>query len=133
MQSAPLIVREALNEIVCITKFPPALVASSLLATIAAACQNSIDVQLPLGQVIPTSLYLLLIADSGEGKTATDQLVGKPIRNFDNEEKIKFDLEEQKLKSSKKIWDIELKAIEKKFSKLSLSVFQLIMYKKLKN
>jgi hypothetical protein len=114
MLSAPLIVREALNEIVCITKFPPALVASSLLATIAAACQNSIDVQLPLGQVIPTSLYLLLIADSGEGKTTTDQLVGKPLRNFDNEEKIKFDLEEQKLKSSKKMWDIELKAIEKK-------------------
>jgi hypothetical protein len=75
-------------------------------------------VQLPLGQIIPISLYLLLIADSGEGKTTTDQLVGKSIRIFDEKEKVRFELEEQKLKSYKKVWDIELKAIEKTIQKI---------------
>jgi hypothetical protein len=118
IQRTPPILQDAINEIVNATKFSPALVASSILAAVAAACQNSIDVQLPLGQVIPTSLYLLLIANSGEGKTATDQLVGKPIRTFDEKEKVRFELEAQKLKSSKKVWDIELKAIEKTIQKI---------------
>ena len=115
--STPPILQDAINEVVNATKFSPALVASSILAAIAAACQNSTDVQLPLGQIIPISLYLLLIADSGEGKTTTDQLVGKSIRIFDEEEKVRFELEEQKLKSYKKVWDIELKAIEKNHPK----------------
>jgi hypothetical protein len=116
--STPPILQDAINEVVNATKFSPALVASSILAAIAAACQNSTDVQLPLGQIIPISLYLLLIADSGEGKTTTDQLVGKSIRIFDEEEKVRFELEEQKLKSYKKVWDIELKAIEKTIQKI---------------
>jgi len=62
-------------------------------------------------------MYFLVIADSGEGKTATDQLVSKAIRNFDEKEKVRFELETQKIKSSKKVWDIELKAIEKSISK----------------
>ena len=115
--STPPILQDAINEVVNATKFSPALVASSILAAIAAACQNSTDVQLPLGQIIPISLYLLLIADSGEGKTTTDQLVGKSIRIFDEKEKVRFELEEQKLKSYKKVWDIELKAIEKNHPK----------------
>jgi hypothetical protein len=116
--STPPILQDAINEVVNATKFSPALVASSILAAIAAACQNSTDVQLPLGQIIPISLYLLLIADSGEGKTTTDQLVGKSIRIFDEKEKVRFELEEQKLKSYKKVWDIELKAIEKTIQKI---------------
>ncbi|WP_256857177.1 DUF3987 domain-containing protein [Burkholderia cenocepacia] len=64
-------------------KAPDALIATSFLATMSIACQGLVDVKLPFGAVVPVSLNILIKAESGERKTATDKIVGEPIYAHD--------------------------------------------------
>ncbi|KEI33621.1 hypothetical protein AR464_04500 [Ralstonia solanacearum] len=70
---------EVMNKV----KAPDALIATSFLATMSVACQGLIDVKLPIGQVCPVSLNILIKGESGERKSATDRIVGDPIYAHD--------------------------------------------------
>jgi hypothetical protein len=63
----------------------------SALGAVAVACQGLVDVKMPTGKIVPTSLMLLTIADSGERKTTTQSYFFKSIRelNLDSHEKHK--------------------------------------------
>lgn len=62
-----------------ITQAPMALCAQTVLAPVALATQAHADVQLPTGEITPLSLYLMTIADSGERKSACDNLAQRGI------------------------------------------------------
>lgn len=55
------------------------------LGAMAAACQAHVDVQLPTGHRVPTSLMLLTIAESGERKTTTQKHFSEAILTANNE------------------------------------------------
>jgi len=63
---------KALHETV---KTPLALCCQSLLASASLAAQPHFDIKLPWGEIKPLSLFLLTIAESGERKSAIDDLV----------------------------------------------------------
>lgn len=65
-----LVSREAIEEVVRNVQAPVALIAMEFLANMSASIQGLYDVHLPTGQTCPTSLYLAVIAESGERKTA---------------------------------------------------------------
>lgn len=113
VESLPPLIKNAVLEMQDNTKFPLPLIVSSALGAISLACQNSIDVRLPMGSVSPCSLFMLLVADSGEGKTPVDHYFTQPISDFEENEarKLKDDLAQQKTHRS--IWAIEHKAIER--------------------
>ncbi|MEI6708175.1 MAG: YfjI family protein [Methylococcales bacterium] len=120
----PPLIKNAVLEMRDNTKFPLPLIVSSALGAISLACQNSIDVRLPMGSVSPCSLFMLLVADSGEGKTPVDHYFTQPISDFEENEarKLKDELVQQKTHRS--VWAIEHKEIEvaiKKNRKKNLS------------
>ena len=57
----------------------PSMVATSILATVSLAAQAVADVCLPDGQVVPLSLFAVVVAASGDRKTGVDKFVTKPI------------------------------------------------------
>lgn len=108
----PPLIRNAVLEMQGNTRFPLPLIVSSALGAVSLACQNSIDVQPPIGSASPCSLFMLLIADSGEGKTPSDHYFTKPIRDFEENEVRKAELALSEEKAYRSTWEIERKVIE---------------------
>lgn len=71
------------NEVARNVKAPMAQIVSAFLGVASLTCQNSIDVQKPLGGTSSVSLALITIADSGERKTSVDKLITKAIGEFE--------------------------------------------------
>jgi hypothetical protein len=107
----PSIMKNAIQEVHTNTGFPIPLIAVSALGPVAAACQNSINVELPIGSVSPTSLFLLIIAESGEGKTPVDRLFAKSLRDFEENEAKKLQAVIPKLKAQRESWEIQRREI----------------------
>lgn len=82
-------IRDAILEVQHNLKAPDALIAGSFLTAMSIASQGDVDVELPTGQLRPVSLDVLVIADSGERKSATDSIVGAPI--YEHDEKVARD------------------------------------------
>jgi hypothetical protein len=116
VNSNPSLLRNAIIEIHNNGGFALPLIGNAALAVLAAACQNSIDVQLPLGQTVPVSLFLWTVADSGEGKSPVTALFSKPIVDFEAEEAKKSEFIKQQFKPSKVAWKLKQKAIEKEIA-----------------
>ena len=111
-EDLPPLIRNAVLDIHHNTQFPIPLIVSSALAAVSMACQNSINVSPPVGAVSPCSLFMLLIADSGEGKTPVDGFFKKPFIEFEeNEARIKKEASIQQ-KTDRSVWKIECNAIE---------------------
>lgn len=70
------------------TQAPDALVGNSLLAAASLAVQPHANVVLPYGASVPTSLYFVSVAESGERKSAVDRLALHAHATF---EKVKAD------------------------------------------
>ncbi|TMU14889.1 DUF3987 domain-containing protein [Halomonas sp. ATBC28] len=91
----------------------PEMARTTALAAMAVACQGVVDVAFPNGNVVPTSLNLLTIAESGERKTALENWFFKPIRRFQAEKKAErvraMRVYERKLKN----WNDAEKALTK--------------------
>lgn len=58
----------------------------SALGAISAACQGLVDVAYPNGEIVPTSLMLLTLAESGERKTAVNKWFCKPLMEAQKEQ-----------------------------------------------
>lgn len=99
-----LIVKNAVEEVRQHVQAPEALVAMAFLASMSASAQGLYDVRIPTGQIRPISLDLLAVADSGDRKTATDNLVAAPLYAFDKAriEKHKAEIAEYEARLS--IW-----------------------------
>ena len=79
----PVILRDAAIEIQRDVQAPIELVVSTLLAAGSLACQGLFKIKYPDGRVKPCSLYITVIADSGERKSAVYDLINKPILEFE--------------------------------------------------
>jgi hypothetical protein len=83
----------------------------------ATACQGHVDVEMPTGHKVPTSLMLLTIADSGERKTTTQNYFFKAI-NALNDSAYKANneaLAEYKVKYH--LWGTHKRHLERTYSK----------------
>jgi hypothetical protein len=72
---------------------PPAIAAQSALSVASLAVQGHVDVELPYGEVCPTSLFLLSIAKSGDRKSASDKLLSAAITIREDELGAEYALE----------------------------------------
>jgi hypothetical protein len=91
------------------TQAPDALVGNSLLAAASLAVQPYANVQLPHGQTVPTSLYVISVAESGERKSAVDRLVLHPHAMF---EKAKSDEQREAVEERKRLPKAEMEKTE---------------------
>lgn len=96
---------------------PRPLILNAALTAVSLAQQGLIDVRKPNGQVVPTSLMLLAIANSGERKSSAESVFLKPIRTFQANQKVEYQTRLKKWRAEHEIWKIKRKAILKKVAK----------------
>jgi hypothetical protein len=84
------ILSEAASAIAHKVQVPLSLAAQSVLAYAALAVQALANIQPPQQEQLPTSLWAVTLAESGDRKTGTDLLAGTAIRKFETELRIKY-------------------------------------------
>lgn len=108
---------DALLEVQAKVQAPAALIGSSALTAMSISCQALIDVELPTGQRRPCTLNLVTIADSGERKTTTDNLMCAPIFDHDADRKQAHEKAMAAYALPMRTWEAVNGAIERKFLK----------------
>lgn len=107
----PDILRDTIQELQANIKAPIPLVGNCVLSASSLACQGIIDVRRLDHLVGSVSLYLLTGADSGDRKSATDDIVFEPVRTFQKSRAQKHKTELTKYQSEKMAWDVKLEVI----------------------
>lgn len=81
VDSLPTIMKDAVLAIVDKTQCEPAIAAGAVLGASSLAVMAHADVVTPHGQIVPTSLYLVTLAESGDRKSAADDLAMRAVRD----------------------------------------------------
>lgn len=105
---------QALHETI---KAPLALCCQSALAAAAFAAQSQFDVLLPWGDRKPLSLFLLTVADSGERKSAIDDVVLGAAKAQERLEMASYQVELEHYKAELMKWKAASDAVNKKAAK----------------
>ena len=82
----------------------PELVLVLLLGVLAEIVQSVANVLIPMGPLNPLSLWVLLVADSGEGKTPTLNLLRKAVTDFEKEQYVRYQKELNDYTIQYKLW-----------------------------
>lgn len=109
MDALPAVMAEYGHVIQRCTQAPDALVGNSMLAAASLAVQPYVNVQLPHGAIVPTSLYVISVAESGERKSAVDRLALHPHAMF---EKAKSDEQREAVEERKRLPKAEMEKVE---------------------
>lgn len=110
----PPILRDAVSDLVNQLQAPAPMITSAVLAAASLACQDKIDVKRGDGDAGPVSLNLIVIAESGERKSAVFREVFKPIFAVDEKHRSRYERERQEYERELAVWTTVKKAIEKK-------------------
>ncbi|HEJ9627173.1 TPA: DUF3987 domain-containing protein [Proteus mirabilis] len=107
----PRIVYHAILDVYDCTQAPLPLITSSILSAISLSCQGFLNVQVSEKLIMPTSLFFLTIANSGERKTTVDRMVLEPFYQVDAEELKTREIAFNEYLIEKKIWEEQEKAL----------------------
>ncbi|MFN3067813.1 YfjI family protein [Serratia sp. J2] len=107
----PQLLREAIFDVEEYTQAPLPLIASSVISALSLSCQSLIDIKINDAVTSPVSLFLLVIADSGERKTTVDRMVLKPFYQHDTNLLNESEEKEKYYGLEHKIWREKEKAI----------------------
>lgn len=102
--------RGAVEAIATLSFVPQSLAAQSVLAACSLGVQPHFDVKLPTGQVRPTSLFLVSIAESGDRKSTGDDAALQPIRQYERELEEQFAERRADAAMQQSAWDEAKKA-----------------------
>jgi Protein of unknown function (DUF3987) len=90
------------------TSIPCEIIGHSIFNAISVASQSLADVELPIGGIVPVSLYLTLIAGSGEGKTPVDKIVNKVFFDYEKSLRGKYEKDGFSNEADIEAWHIEI-------------------------
>lgn len=82
----PPLVRDAIVEVQDFVQAPMAMVATSAISAISLACQGFVDVQRDQVLQGPTSIFTLVVGESGERKTSCDRYFTLPLYKWEQEQ-----------------------------------------------
>lgn len=118
MNLFPTLIRESARELGWHLQTPDALIAMSLLAVMSASCQGRVKFKLPTGQVRPVSLNIFAIAESGERKSALDELVAKALYDFVARRQAAYELAMERYEHDLAMWEDGAQVLQQKRSTL---------------
>lgn len=110
-------IRSAVDEAERNIQAPRSIIFSSALTAIALVQQGLIDVRKPNGQVVPTSLMFLTVADSGERKSTAENVFMEQIRTFQSEQKLECREKLRTWQVKHDIWKTQRKSIMRSIEK----------------
>jgi hypothetical protein len=90
----------AVAGIYAMTQAPMAICAQSVLAVAALGGQSLHDIELPSGQVVPLSLYLVSVAESGDRKSSADRIATDAVTEREKELKGSYEVDHFKFKNT---------------------------------
>src|SRR5690606_8385938 len=101
------------------TQIPVEMIGSTVLAAFALALQPLIDVASPFGnkKPEPCSLYFLVLAKSGEGKSPVRECIMEPFESFAAEMHAEYEALFDIYKKDYAIWSSKEKALNRSFQK----------------
>lgn len=109
----PSVLRNVIQELHNNTQIPLELIGNVVLAATSLTCQSLIEVIQPhTNMPEPCSLYLMTIAESGEGKTTINKQVMKPCYIFAAELIQQYEQQVVDYKQKFKLWKIRQQALE---------------------
>ncbi|MEQ5400437.1 YfjI family protein [Providencia rettgeri] len=111
LNAFPSKLRNVIKDIEERTQAPIPLIASSVISAISLSCQSLIDVNINESLKGPVSLFLFVIANSGERKTSVDRMVMQPFYQHDEISLRQFDLCKKSHAVELLIWQEKEKAI----------------------
>lgn len=111
------LLQRAADEVQTNIQAPLGLILSSALTAIAVASQGLIDVRKPNGQIVPTSLMVLAIADSGERKSTVENVFLGPVRDFQRQQGSVYQDQMQQWQVRHDIWKAHRKTLLKDITK----------------
>jgi hypothetical protein len=100
---------------------PIEMCASSVLSAGSLACQGLVNVHWRRGVHSPVSLIIVIEAESGERKSANDEIAFKVIRRFDAQQRVLAEQEEATQRNALKLWKLKYKAAEKTLLKQTMA------------
>lgn len=113
VQSFPPVLRNVIQALHSNTRIPVELIGNVVLAATSLTCQSLIEVIQPhTNMPEPCSLYLMTIAESGEGKTTINKQVMKPCYAFSTELIQQYEQQLIDYKKKQKLWKIRQQALE---------------------
>jgi putative DNA primase/helicase len=92
---------------------PVAICAQSVLAAACLAVMGHADVALPIGRVVPISLYLIAMALTGERKSSGDDAAMVPIEQYERELRAEYDAAKFAYQIQHRGWEVCKEQIEK--------------------
>ena len=116
VEALPETVRLAVEEVTGHAQCPISMAASSALTTLSLAIQGYVDVKRDSKLIGPTSLYFLILADSGERKTSVSNVFLKPIVEFEREHKEQHQQDKKDYEAKLAIWEAKSKALKIRLS-----------------
>ena len=119
LDALPEKMRAAVEQVVSHVKAPEAMVASSAIASLSLAAQPYINVQRDSTLIGPTSLFLMVIADSGERKSTCDKHFLAPIKDYEDQESRRRQDEVKKYAAEMSSWDSKTQGVRHRITSLS--------------
>lgn len=108
------ILGDAAEAITDLVQCPEAVAGQSVLAAASLVTQAHADVELPIGQIRPLSLFMVTVAPSGERKSAADSEALWPIRKHEQNLRDQYNLEFTEYAIAKAAYDGAKKKAESK-------------------
>lgn len=113
LDSYPPFIRETISAIQRDVQAPIELIGSAVMAAVSLACQGLIKIRYQDGRITPCSTYYIVIAPSGERKTAVYSLVTKPFYDFEKEARKKHEQLMYDFNAEQQSWKVQEQAILK--------------------
>ncbi|HEQ1858313.1 TPA: DUF3987 domain-containing protein [Providencia alcalifaciens] len=114
----PPVLNKLINSLHTETQIPVELIGSVTLGAVSLACQSLIEVIQPhTNMPEPCSLYLMTIAESGEGKTTINKLIMKPFYDFQSDLKKEYEINLASYNSNYDLWKVEQQALNSNLRK----------------
>lgn len=107
LDALPDDIRAAVDEVKGFTQAPIEMVAISAIAAISSAAQGLADVKRAEKLTAPASVFTLVIAESGERKTAIDTLLFAPHRAYEAAQSLAMQPELDNYKANLQAWQAE--------------------------
>ena len=102
-QDLPIEIREVVEAIADAKKVPDVLAWASIQSSISASCGGLYDVQLDSSNTHPITTNILLICESGDRKTSTDNMASKGISDWQRKQFTIYEEENRNYQAIKKI------------------------------
>ena len=116
MEALGEILGSAAKALQSIIRAPDAICAQSVLGAAALACQAFANIEID-GRKIPLSLFLITVAESGERKSATDQVALQPVYAWQQMQASEYRAASQNYQRQYEVWEAQKKEFLKTIKK----------------